>query len=196
MEHKSIYIDSRGKAWANSQGFISKYLSSRIGRMKLAQSMVAPLRRTINYSNIAKNCFTTTPLPQGALPTYNKVIDNSKVFISRGYAHRAVTVSNRGKGERSTRLYYGQRVTIPKFEIFKNPTIHITDVKSRRFNLIDRSSGFMRKIPIIVNSREKASKGGFSILNRAVQKARQQIMAQEDAAIFQALDAIGKSNDS
>ena len=60
----------------------------------------------------------------------------------------------------------GQQVTVPSFEIFANPTVRISDVKRRRFNLIDRS----------------------------VQTARQQIMSQEDDAIFKALDSIGSGN--
>jgi hypothetical protein len=30
------------------------------------------------------------------------------------------------------------RVTIPEFEIYSNPTIRISEVKQRRFNVIDR----------------------------------------------------------
>jgi hypothetical protein len=53
-------------------------------------------------------------------------------------------------------------VTLPTFDIVSNPTVRLSDVR-RRFNLIDR----------------------------AVQKARQEIMAQEDSSIFDALDKIG-----
>lgn len=54
------------------------------------------------------------------------------------------------------------RVTVPAFEIYSNPTVKIADVTRRRFNLIDR----------------------------ATQKARQQLMSQEDDKIFRALDDI------
>lgn len=52
------------------------------------------------------------------------------------------------------------RVIFPTFELYSNPTIRISDVKRRRFNLIDR----------------------------AVQTAKQQIMEQQDADIFAKLD--------
>ena len=58
---------------------------------------------------------------------------------------------------------YGRRVVIPTFEVFQNPTIRISDVKQRRFNCIDR----------------------------AVQKARNQIMEQEDNEILKQLDFEG-----
>lgn len=35
----------------------------------------------------------------------------------------------------------GNRVTFPLFEIVSNPTINITQVKQRRFNLVDRDLG-------------------------------------------------------
>jgi hypothetical protein len=54
----------------------------------------------------------------------------------------------------------GDRINVPEFEVVANPTVRIAEVKRRRFNVIDR----------------------------AQQKARQEIQAQEDANIFAALD--------
>lgn len=71
----------------------------------------------------------------------------------------AVVISAHGSGPESR--VFGDRVTIPEFEVYSNPTVRIAEVKRRRFNVIDR----------------------------AVQKARQEIMAQEDANVFAALDA-------
>jgi hypothetical protein len=88
------------------------------------------------------------PLPQGALPIYDRDIDVT-----------AVVVSSNGTGPESR--VFGDRVTVPEFELFSNPTVRIAEVKRRRFNVIDR----------------------------AVQKARQEIMAQEDANVFAAIDA-------
>ena len=58
---------------------------------------------------------------------------------------------------------FSDRVTVPEFEVVSNPTVRIAEVKRRRFNVIDR----------------------------AQQKARQEIQAQEDANIFSALDFAG-----
>ena len=33
---------------------------------------------------------------------------------------------------------FGDRVIVPEFELYSNPVIKISDVKQRRFNLIDR----------------------------------------------------------
>ena len=61
---------------------------------------------------------------------------------------------------------FSDRVTVPEFEVVSNPTVRIAEVKRRRFNVIDR----------------------------AQQKARQEIQAQEDANIFAALDFAGDAS--
>jgi len=71
----------------------------------------------------------------------------------------AVVVSSNGSAPESR--VFGDRVVVPEFEIVSNPTVRIAEVRRRRFNVIDR----------------------------AVQKARQEIMAQEDANVFAALDS-------
>lgn len=66
------------------------------------------------------------PLPQGALPVYDRDIDVT-----------AVVVSSNGTGPESR--VFGDRVTVPEFELFSNPTVRIAEVKRRRFNVIDRA---------------------------------------------------------
>ena len=70
----------------------------------------------------------------------------------------AVVISSNGSAPESR--VFSDRITVPEFELVCNPTARIHEVRRRRFNVIDR----------------------------AVQKARQEIMAQEDANIFAALD--------
>jgi len=60
----------------------------------------------------------------------------------------AVVVSSNGTGPESR--VFGSRVVVPEFEIYSNPTVRIAEVKRRRFNVVER----------------------------AVQKARQEINAQ------------------
>jgi hypothetical protein len=43
---------------------------------------------------------------------------------------------------------FGNRVTIPEFEIVSNPTVVISEVRRRRFNLIDRRNG--GRIPVVI----------------------------------------------
>lgn len=134
---------------------IERALMSQDGKIALAQAMANPIRRNLDYQGIARRAVVVDPLPQGALPVYDRDIDVA-----------AVVVSSNGSGPESR--VFGDRVTVPEFEVFSNPTVRIAEVKRRRFNVIDR----------------------------AVQKARQEIMAQEDANIFAAIDsAAGVEND-
>jgi len=133
---------------------VESAIMSQQGKMALAQAMANPIRRNLDYQGIARRAVVVDPLPQGALPVYDRDIDVT-----------AVVISSNGTGPESR--IFGDRVTVPEFEIFSNPTVRIAEVKRRRFNVIDR----------------------------AVQKARQEIMAQEDANIFAAIDsAAGQEN--
>lgn len=126
---------------------ISRAIMTHEGKIALAQAMANPIRRNLDYQGIARRALVVDPLPQGALPVYDRDIDVT-----------AVVVSSNGTGAESR--VFGERITVPEFELFSNPTVRIAEVKRRRFNVIDR----------------------------AVQKARQEIMAQEDANVFGALD--------
>ena len=127
---------------------ISRAIMTHEGKVALAQAMANPIRRNLDYQGIARRALVVDPLPQGALPVYDRDIDVA-----------AVVVSSNGTGPESR--VFGDRVTVPEFELYSNPTVRIAEVKRRRFNVIDR----------------------------AVQKARQEIMAQEDANVFAAIDA-------
>jgi len=127
---------------------ISRAISTQDGKLALAQAMANPIRRNLDYHGIARRSLVVDPLPQGAMATYERDVDV-----------QAVVISSNGSGPESR--IFGDRVVVPEFEIYSNPTIRIAEVKRRRFNVIDR----------------------------AVQKARQEIMAQEDANVFAAFDS-------
>ena len=111
MEHP-IIISSNGKVFKGKAGQIARLLSSPSGRLQLAKSMVAPLRTTLDYQSIGRKVFMVAQLPSGALPIYDK--DPAPTGIA------------------------ARRVTIPEFEIYSNPSVKISDVRQRRFNIIDR----------------------------------------------------------
>jgi hypothetical protein len=127
---------------------IVRAMNTQDGKLALAQAMASPIRRNLDYHGIARRALVVDPLAQGAQATYDRDIDVT-----------AVVISSNGTGTESR--IFGDRVMVPEFEIFANPTVRMSEVKRRRFNVIDR----------------------------AVQKARQEIMAQEDANVFAALDA-------
>ena len=126
---------------------IHQALSTHEGKIALGQAMANPIRRNLDYQGVGRKALVVDPLPQGALPVYDRDIDVSAVVIS-------------SNGSVPESRVYGDRVSVPEFEVVSNPTVRIREVKQRRFNVIDR----------------------------AQQKARQEIQAQEDANVFSALD--------
>ena len=129
---------------------IKQALMTQEGKIALGQAMANPIRRNLDYQGVARKALVVDPLPQGALPVYDRDIDVA-----------AVVVSSNGSAPESR--VFGDRVTVPEFEVVSNPTVRIAEVKRRRFNVIDR----------------------------AQQKARQEIQAQEDANVFAALAFAG-----
>jgi hypothetical protein len=131
---------------------IKQALMTQEGKIALGQAMANPIRRNLDYQGVARKALVVDPLPQGALPVYDRDIDVA-----------AVVVSSNGSAPESR--VFGDRVTVPEFEVVSNPTVRIAEVKRRRFNVVDR----------------------------AQQKARQEIQAQEDANVFAALQFAGDS---
>ena len=131
-----------------SNDLISRAIYTNEGKIALAQAMANPIRKNLDYHGVARKALVVDVLEQGEIPTYERDIDVA-----------ATVVSSNGTAPESR--IFGDRITVPLFEIVSNPKVRIAEVKRRRFNIIDR----------------------------AVQKARQEIMAQEDANIFAALDA-------
>jgi len=129
------------------EALLMKALSTERGKIALAQAMANPIRRNLDYQGVGRKALRVDPLPQGALAVYDKDIDVTAIVISSNGA----VPESRIKGD---------RISVPEFEIVSNPTVRISEVKRRRFNVIDR----------------------------AQQRARQEIQAQEDANIFAALD--------
>lgn len=126
---------------------IKRALMTQEGKVALGQAMANPIRRNLDYQGIGRRVLVIDPLPQGALPVYDRDIDVA-----------AAVISSNGAAPESR--VFGDRIVVPEFEVVSNPTVRIAEVRRRRFNVIDR----------------------------AQQKARQEIQAQEDANIFAALD--------
>jgi len=132
---------------AQKEQVLEQLLSSPDGRVKLAASMQNPLRERLDYEGVFRRAVVVDPLPQGALPYYDKDIDVPAVVIGE-------------EGETPETIVKGKRILIPLFELGSNPKIPFTQVKERRFNLIDR----------------------------AQDKAKQEIQAAEDELGFASLD--------
>ena len=202
MKHILI-IDSNGKTGKPptfSSGLIAQFLATPAGKAKLANSMIAPLVRNRGYADLARKCFQVQQLPPGALPTYDRDIDIGGIVTAPeakivSFKHDFLKIGSDGKLDKGGR---GRRVFVPKFEIYRNPSIKIDDIKRRKFNLIDRvpkkATPVFKHDKLIINSGGKLQHSRRGLLSSVAQQARQQIMAQEDAAIFKALDDVVYGN--
>lgn len=134
---------------AVKQKIISDYIKTAAGRQKLAASMTQPLRTRRDYMSVGRKTFLVEQLPDGALPIYDKDPDVTAYVVGE-------------EGENILAITKPRRVIFPLFEIASNPEIPLTQIKERRFDLIERSQD----------------------LGRAM------IQAAEDERVFAVLDAI------
>ena len=134
---------------AVKQKIIADYIKTPQGRAKLAASMTQPLRTRRDYSSVGRKTFLVEQLPDGALPIYDKDPDVTAYVIGE-------------EGENILAITKPRRVIFPLFEIASNPEIPLTQIKERRFDLIERAQDL----------------------------ARAQIQAAEDERVFAVLDAI------
>lgn len=126
---------------------ISKAMETEEGRVALAQAMANPIRISLDYQGVGRKLLVVDPLPQGALPVYDKDVDARAYVISK-------------RGQAPDQVIEGDRIQVPTFEIVSYPQVRFSQVKERRFNVIDR----------------------------AQQRAKSDIMAVEDAEIFSLID--------
>jgi hypothetical protein len=98
------------------------------GRARLAASMVHPMRERLNYQSVARRIFQVDPLPDGALPVYNKDPDVPGYVISERDQETVIPIA-----------LEEQRIYVPMFEILSRPSVPLSSVRQRRFNLIERA---------------------------------------------------------
>ncbi len=137
---------------AVKQKIIGEYVKTPQGRAKLAASMTQPLRTRRDYAAVGRKTFLVEQLPDGALPIYDKDPDVTAYVVGE-------------EGQNILAITKPRRVIFPLFEIASNPEIPLTQIKERRFDLIERSQDL----------------------------GRAQIQAAEDERVFAVLDSVATS---
>ena len=133
---------------AAQQEKIAQTLDTPEGRTALAQAMVEPIRRALEYQAVGRKLLMVDELPQGAYARYEKDVRATATVIAR-------------RGAVPDMIVEGEEILVPTFEIATNPTIRISEVKARRFYIVDR----------------------------AQIKAKEAIQKEEDSNIFNAINA-------
>ena len=130
------------------EAVIAQALSTDEGRTALAQAMVEPIRRSLEYQAVGRKLLLVDELPQGALARYERDVAAIAHVISR-------------RGAVPDQIQEGEEILVPTFEIAANPQVRLSEIKARRFYIVDR----------------------------AQIKAKEAIQKEEDANIFSALIA-------
>jgi len=131
------------------QQIVNSYMMTGSGRAKVAASMIQPLRIRRDYTSVARKALLVEQLPDGALPIYDKD-PNITAFVVGEEGQNILAVAK------------SRRVTFPLFELASNPEVPITQVKERRFDIIERIQDL----------------------------GKVQIQAAEDGRVFDVLDAV------
>lgn len=105
---------------------IAQALETTEGRVALAQAMVEPIRRSLEYQAVGRKLLMVDELPQGALARYE-----------RDVAQVAHVISRRGAVPDS--ITEGEEILVPTFEIAVHPTVRLSEIKARRFYIVDRA---------------------------------------------------------
>jgi len=134
---------------AQKQMLIGEHIKTAAGRMVLAQSMTQPLRTRRDYAAVGRKTFLVEELPDGALPIYDKDPGITAYVVGE-------------EGENIVAITKPRRVIFPTFEIASNPEIPLTQIRERRFDLVERAQDL----------------------------GRSQIQAAEDERVFAVLDSI------
>ncbi len=109
----------------NEMREIQANLQTSEGRNIIAQTMLEPFKLGRDYMAIGRQCLAVDHLPQGAPMWY----DLDPQF-------RAIVVAPRGGVDYSE--IGTDRVTLDPFILAVYPKVHVTDVATRRFSVLDR----------------------------------------------------------
>ena len=111
---------------AEREAIIAQALETPEGRVALAQAMVEPIRRALEYQAVGRKLLMIDELPQGAYARYERDVRSVAWVISR-------------RGAVPDMITEGEEILVPTFEIATNPTIRLSEIKARRFYIVDRA---------------------------------------------------------
>jgi len=105
---------------------IQQFIATPAGRQKLASSMTQSLRSRRDYSAVGRKTYKVEQLPDGAMPVYDKDPDVSAFVVGE-------------EGQSILSIQKSRRVHFPLFEVACLPEIPLTQIKERRFDLVQRA---------------------------------------------------------
>lgn len=111
---------------AEKEAVIAQAMDTAEGRVALAQAMVEPIRRSLEYQAVGRKLLLVDELPQGALARYERDVSAIGYVIAR-------------RGAVPTQIQEGEEILVPTFEIAAYPQVRLSEIKARRFYIVDRA---------------------------------------------------------
>ena len=88
--------------------------------------MVEPIKNSLMYQAIGRKLLLVDELPQGVLPRYERDVTAKSFVVGK-------------RGAVPTSEIEAEELIVPTFEIAANPVIRYSEVKARRFYIVDRA---------------------------------------------------------
>ena len=76
-------LNKDGLTYDEKEAVIAQALATEEGRTALAQAMVEPIRRSLEYQAVGRKLLMVDELPQGALPRYERDVASTATVIAR-----------------------------------------------------------------------------------------------------------------
>jgi len=105
---------------------VAQALESPEGRVALAQAMVEPIRRSLEYQAVGRKLLLVDELPQGAYARYERDVAAIAHILGR-------------RGRVPDQIAEGEELLVPTFEIAANPQVRLSEIRARRFYIVDRA---------------------------------------------------------
>jgi hypothetical protein len=105
---------------------VAAALETAEGKTALAQAMVEPIKNALMYQAIGRKLLLVDELPQGVLPRYERDVTAKSFVVGK-------------RGAVPTSEIEAEELLVPTFEIAANPVIRYSEVRARRFYIVDRA---------------------------------------------------------
>lgn len=119
-------LDKSKLTTEQKEAVIAQALNTDEGRVALAQAMVEPIRRSLEYQAVGRKLLMVDELPQGALARYERDVAAIGYVLAR-------------RGAVPDQIQEGEEILVPTFEIAANPSVRLSEIKARRFYIVDRA---------------------------------------------------------
>jgi len=105
---------------------VAMALETAEGKTALAQAMVEPIKNSLMYQAVGRKLLLVDELPQGVLPRYERDVTAKSYVLGK-------------RGAVPTAEIEAEELLVPTFEIASNPVIRYSEVRMRRFYIVDRA---------------------------------------------------------